>query len=96
MDPIVTLQLVVDLALGDARRQGAGAPQVLSAETVTWRSGALGCPDPDMAYTQALVPGYRVLVRQGGQTLRYHAGRDGRPRLCPGDRAEEPLPDTTR
>ena len=27
------------------------------ARHVTWRSGALGCPDPGMNYTQALVPG---------------------------------------
>ena len=41
--------------------------KVLSAEAVTWSDGSLGCPEPGMMYTQALVPGYRVQIR-GGRT----------------------------
>src|ERR1044071_7735897 len=38
----------------------AASAVVLSrAEQVTWPNGALGCPEPGMMYTQALVPGFR-------------------------------------
>lgn len=93
MDPIVTLHMVVQLALTDARRLGVVEPQLQRAEAVTWRSGALGCPQPGLAYTDALVPGFRVCIKVGEQLLRYHAGPDGRPRVCSADRAQQPLPD---
>jgi hypothetical protein len=35
---------------------------VVQAEAVTWPDGALGCPEPGIVYTQALVPGYWVVV----------------------------------
>ncbi len=35
---------------------------LVSEQQVTWPSGALGCPQPDMSYTQALVPGGRIAV----------------------------------
>lgn len=76
-----------------ARRTGVepAAVRVLTAKTVTWPDGALGCPEPGMAYTQALVPGYRVIVSSQGQTLDYHASRTGRLVLCPPERSTEPL-----
>lgn len=66
--------------------------EVLSAESVTWPDGSLGCPQPGMMYTQALVPGYRVRIRAGGEVLDYHAGRSGQAAPCPADRAQPPLP----
>ena len=33
------------------------------AEAVTWNDGSLGCPEPGMMYTQALVDGYWVVIR---------------------------------
>ena len=65
---------------------------VLSAESVTWSDGSLGCPEPGMAYTQALVPGYRIRIQAGAEVLDYHAGRRGLPVLCPAGRAIEPVP----
>lgn len=50
---------------------------VISAESVTWSDGSLGCPEPGMAYTQALVPGYRVVLDVAGEEIHYHAGSDG-------------------
>ena len=77
--------------------QRTGVPadklEIVSAESVTWPDGSLGCPQPGMAYTQALVPGFRVRVRAGGELLDYHSGRSGAPTLCPADRARDPLPD---
>ena len=43
-----------------------------------------------MMYTQALVPGYRIVLQAGGQTLNYHAGRMGTPRYCPAERVMPP------
>ena len=77
--------------------QHSGLPadelQIVSAESVTWPDGSLGCPQPGMAYTQALVPGFRVRVRAGEELLDYHSGRSGAPTLCPPGRARDPLPD---
>lgn len=63
------------------------------ARFVTWRSGAMGCPEPDMMYTQALVPGYRILLRAGKSVHAYHGARGSAPFFCPAERAGEPLPE---
>ena len=86
----------VELALADAaKRTGldASALVVQRAERVTWRDGALGCPQPGMAYTQALVPGWRIELQAPGQAaLLYHASRRGGWLWCPRERAQPPLP----
>jgi hypothetical protein len=95
----LTLETAVQAALADAsRRSGLAieALQVLGASSVTWRDGSLGCPQPDRAYTQALVPGYRIRVRAAGQEFDYHAGLRGAVSWCPPGRAVEPLPDDGR
>lgn len=84
---------------GDAaRRSGlpAATLRVDRAEAVTWRDGSLGCPQPGMAYTQALVPGYRVRVIAGDRVMDYHAGRSGAPQWCPPGRAQDPLSEDAR
>lgn len=66
-------------ALGEvASRAGVdrGDVQIVAHEQVTWRDGSLGCPEPDRMYTQALVEGYRVVLRVGGEEVAYH-GRTG-------------------
>ena len=90
-----SLAAVTRSALDDAAsRTGLahGDLEVLSAEVVTWSDGSLGCPQPGMMYTQALVPGYRVRIQAGGQVLDYHAGRSGQPVVCPAGRNVEPVP----
>jgi hypothetical protein len=91
----VGLASVTEAALADAaRRTGLkrGDLKVLSADAVTWPDGSLGCPQPGMLYTQALVPGYRVRIEADGQVLDYHAGMSGRPTFCPAERSKEPIP----
>lgn len=91
-----TLESVTATVLQDAaQRTGIDTVDLIveSARPVTWGDGSLGCPEPGMNYTQALVPGYRILVRAGGQLLDYHAGRRGHFMLCPAGRAVAPLPD---
>jgi hypothetical protein len=64
-------------ALADlAQRQGVdvAAITVVSTDEVTWRDGSIGCPQPDMNYTQALVPGVRVVLELDGARYEYHAG----------------------
>ncbi|MEJ7720727.1 MAG: hypothetical protein WKF58_09900 [Ilumatobacteraceae bacterium] len=51
---------------------------MVTDERVTWRDGSLGCPKQGELYTQALVPGRRVILRAGGSELAYH-GRAQRP-----------------
>lgn len=65
--------------------------ELIGEERVAWRDGALGCPESDRMYTQAVVPGYRFRVRAGRQVLVYHTDQRGRWILCPAGREEDPL-----
>ncbi len=78
-----------------ARRSGKprDAVKIVAAEAVTWSDGSLGCPEPGVLYTQALVRGYRIVVEVAEQQLEYHAGQQGPPTFCPPDRVLPPAPD---
>ncbi len=56
--------------------------RVVTAEEVTWSDGSLGCPQPGMGYTQALVPGFRVVLEIDGEELNFHAAQGGEFRFC--------------
>ena len=56
--------------------------RVVTAETVTWSDGSLGCPEEGQMYTQALVPGYRVVLEVAGDEIAYHASEAGDFRAC--------------
>jgi hypothetical protein len=75
------LESVVQLAADET-----GVPtdeiEVLVAEPVTWSDGSLGCPRPGQMYTQALVPGYRVVLRAAGEEVAYHASEAGDFQAC--------------
>ena len=93
--PTTEMQTIVDAASADAaRRTGMPVAQlvVASAESVVWADGSLGCPAPGMSYTMALVPGYRVRIRAGMQSLDYHASNRGYLLLCPAALAVDPAP----
>ncbi|CAD5369228.1 exported hypothetical protein [Rubrivivax sp. A210] len=60
------------------------------AEAVTWPDGSLGCPQPGRMYTQALVPGWRIVVRGSGRERVYHATARGHWLPCPAGRAVPP------
>lgn len=88
-----TLEAAVDAARQDlANRSGVTAEDisVIEAREVTWSDGAMGCPEEDMMYTQALVPGYFILLDDGEKRYAYHAGRDGKPFYCPAERSRAP------
>ena len=88
----------VRAAIDDAA-QRTGIPvanlKVASVELVTWLDGSLGCPEADMMYTQALVPGYRIRIEAGGKALDYHAGTRGQTLFCPPGRARPPAREAT-
>ncbi|GAB2650607.1 hypothetical protein [Kribbella swartbergensis] len=67
-----------------AKRLGVDAAQVtvISSTEVTWPDGSLGCPEPGMNYTQALVPGSRIILEAGGKQYHYHSGGTRPPFLC--------------
>ncbi|HQY90561.1 hypothetical protein [Caldilinea sp.] len=86
-------QALLDLILDDAAgRTGLArsALQVIQDQAVVWSDGSLGCGQPGMVYTQALVEGYHVIVAAGDQTLDYRAGRNNSFRLCENPRPNAP------
>ena len=56
--------------------------EVVRAESVLWSDGSLGCPQPGVFYTQALVAGYHIILAAGGRTYDYRAAESGDFRLC--------------
>jgi hypothetical protein len=93
MNPSSVPQSMLDLARDDAATRASidrANITVVSAAAVTWSDGSAGCPEPGMMYTQALVPGYRIVLQAGDQVLNYHATRSGSPRYCPADRVMPP------
>ena len=56
--------------------------ELVSMQEVTWRDGSLGCPQPGMQYTQALVNGTLIILSVDDQRYQYHSGKRGMPFLC--------------
>ena len=48
--------------------------QVVNVEEVDWPDGSIGCPQPGMVYTQAIVNGSRIVLRHDGTDYAYHQG----------------------
>jgi hypothetical protein len=63
---------------------------IVRAEPVVWNDGSLGCPEPGMMYTQAVINGYWVVIRAAGQTYDFRVGRGGSFQLCPAGRGHPP------
>lgn len=56
--------------------------KVVTEENVMWRDGSLGCPEPGMMYTQALVEGTLIVLRADGRDYSYHSGAGKPPFYC--------------
>lgn len=63
-------------ALADWLRISTGEIEVIKVEQVEWPDTSLGCPEPGMVYAQVIVPGWRVVMRVGGEVYEYHSGDD--------------------
>jgi len=75
----------VDFATEDlARYLGVSIDLVdwVSFEDVLWSDAALGCPQPDTSYTQAVVAGSLIVFEVEGTTYEYHAAQGSDPFLC--------------
>ena len=68
---------------------------VVTDEEVVWPDGSLGCPEPEMAYTMATVPGRRVVLESGGLTYTYHSSLEGGFFLCTKPLPPEKIPTPT-
>lgn len=62
-----------------ARRQGilTRQLQITDYNQQSWRDGCLELPQPDELCTQALVPGWRIVVSNGRQNWVYHTNQTG-------------------
>ncbi len=80
----VPADLIARVRADLAKRTGEAEESfhIVSAQSVVWPNGSLGCPQPGRMYTQALVPGYRVQIESGGKTFVYHASTKGGFKLC--------------
>ena len=72
--------------LADLSTRTGEAPQAMSvvtAESVVWPDGSLGCPRPGDIYQPAPTPGYRVVVESEGDTHDYRLTDAGFFFVCP-------------
>jgi hypothetical protein len=78
--------LLEDIRTDLAQRSGADREDmlVIRDQAVIWSDGSLGCPQPGVFYTQALVPGYWVVLQVGEVEYDYRASDRGYFVLCEG------------
>jgi len=87
-DPVTIANLPQELrraVVADAARRfdvPESSVVLARAEQMTWSDGSLGCPKPGMSYTQALVPGYRVVARTAEREILYHTDARGQVVRC--------------
>jgi hypothetical protein len=80
-----TPQELFDAVVDDMLARSGGdrsAVEVVKSEAVEWSDGSLGCPQPGMMYTQAIVPGYHVILALGDETYDYRLSDRGTFVLC--------------
>lgn len=80
-----SLQAVVDQALNDlAERLNVSLEQidVVELQAVVWPDGALGCPQPGLAYIQVQQEGLFMRLRVGKRVYNYHSGGGSAPFFC--------------
>ncbi len=56
--------------------------EVVKAEVAEWSDGSLGCPEPGVFYTQAIVSGFWVVIETPQGALDYRLDATGGFRLC--------------
>ena len=76
--------VLADITADVVERAGVeeSAITVVRSQAVTWSDGSLGCPQPGMNYTQALVDGYWVVLEAEGVAYDYRATARGSFTLC--------------
>ena len=79
LQPLIS-QAVADLAT--RLKIDASKIDTVSAQSMSWPDGSLGCPQPGMAYTQVMVDGTLIQLSANGTTYSYHSGGSRAPFLC--------------
>jgi hypothetical protein len=64
--------------------------ELMQVRSVTWGSSAIGCPEADTNYTQAVVPGTLLLLKGMDAVHRYHGREGGDLFYCSKERAKAP------
>jgi hypothetical protein len=86
--PLVTGETpknLLDRIIADLRERTGAAREAITIirdQAVVWGDGSLGCPQPGYFYTQALVPGYWVVLQVGEKEFDYRASDRGYFVLC--------------
>lgn len=90
----VPAELLAGIRADLAQRTGAAdaSIELIEAERVRWPDSSLGCPQPGQGYLQVITPGYRLLMRAGGEEHSYHASERGHFVLCKRPAAQPPRP----
>jgi hemin uptake protein HemP len=76
---------VLDTVRADLGKRTGAKPEamkVVRSEEVVFGDGSLGCGRPGQSYTQATVPGYRVVLVAEGKEYDYRVTRRGSFVLC--------------
>jgi hypothetical protein len=67
---------------------------VIQAQAIVWNDGSLGCPQPGVMYTQALVKGYWVILEVDETKFDYRVTDTGYFFLCENGLSPIPPPST--
>ena len=89
-DEFAALPAPVRFAVTDLRERVADPSAevtVVSVDEVEWPDGSIGCPEPGLSYTQAIVNGSRIVLMTGGIQYEYHQAAGGDPFYCPPGRS---------
>lgn len=81
---VAASQLVQQASKDLASRLGIPVDQISisTVQAVTWPDGSLGCPQPGIAYTQVMTPGYLILLESSGSRYPYHSDTGTQFILC--------------
>jgi len=85
-EPPIVQQVKADLA--GRLSIDEGQIEVVDVRDVAWRDGSLGCPQPDMMYTQVIINGMKIILSVDGEEYHYHSGGNSEAFYC-----ETPDPD---
>jgi hypothetical protein len=78
-------QALVDAVLRDAGAHLGVSPTALHVDRVEaheWGDSSLGCPRPDLMYSQVVTPGFVIVISGAGKQLEYHTDTRGQVVLC--------------
>lgn len=68
---------LIDQAILDVSNHLGADPSdvsIVSAESVVWPDGSIGCPQPGMLYAQVQVDGVRIVLAVDNELYAYHSG----------------------